>query len=202
MQGLVETVQDLQLDPNTSADMLRKMEQGHYSLRDMGEQLRMVVSMGPLGRVLDMLPGNMGSIFSSDADGALKMRRCLTVFDSMARGELDSDGKCFAQRSEGPSRIRRIARGSGSSVEQVEEALAMYRKFATIIKRMGPAFKQQMGGAGMGGMMQRMQSMMAGGSTNMQQMMQQMQAMTGGMLPNGSGGAMPGRRGHRQPRRK
>lgn len=201
MQGLVETVQDMQIDPNTSVDMLRKMEQGQYSLCDMGEHLRMVVSMGPLSRVMGMLPGNMGDLFSGDADGPLKMRRCLTVFDSMARGELDSDGKCFTQRSEGPSRIRRIARGSGVSVEQVEEVLAMYRRFAAIIKRMGPAFKQQMGGAGMGGMMQRMQSMMASGSGNMQEMMRQMQSMAGGMAPS-EFGAMAGRRGHRQPRRK
>ena len=57
--------------------------------------------------------------------------------------ELDSDGKCFVSE---PSRLTRVARGSGTSVRELEELLSQHRVFTQMAKKMG----------GKGGMIQQM----------------------------------------------
>ena len=128
----------------------------------------------------------------------------------MTDKELDSDGKILTEQ---PTRMTRIARGSGTSVREIEDLMTQHRMMAGMAKNMSKMKKQ--GGmpqnkAQMAAMQKRMQSggmpagpggmdlgsMMkalggGGGMPNMQQMMQQFGGMMGGM---GGGGAGRGAR--------
>ena len=112
----------------------------------------------------------------SDEDGQLKLKRMIYIFDSMTAKELDSDGKILISQ---PSRMVRIACGSGTSVRDVEELLTQHKIMASVAKSMGQQKKN----------MQRAQSMMQGG--NKQQQMAAMQKRLQSMGGAGRGG-MPG----------
>lgn len=106
--------------------------------------------------------------------GSMKLKRMMIICDSMTAKELDSDGKIFVEQ---PTRITRVARGSGTSVREVEELLSQTQMMAGMAKKMG-------------GNMKKMQAAqknpaMAG---QMQQMQQRLKAMQG----QGGGGGMPG----------
>jgi signal recognition particle subunit SRP54 len=216
IQGLIESVHDAQQRSSQNPEeMLKKLEKGTFSIRDMSEQLKMIMGMGPLSKMMSLIPGMPSDLLGGggDEDGSKKMRKCLTIFDSMTKNELDSDGKCFVVNkahqqasATAVSRIKRIAKGSGNAPSEVEEALAMYRKFAVAIKKMGPLMTGRKGAAAMGnnpmnnpGMLQRLQSMMPGG---MQEMMQAMQGQMGGMGGGQSGMPQLPKKGFRQTRRK
>lgn len=88
------------------------------------------------------------------------------ICDSMTEKELESDGKMFIDQ---PTRMTRIARGSGTSVREVEELLTQHKMMANMAKKMGGNMKNlnkmqgAMGGANqksqMAAMQRRMQSM-------------------------------------------
>ncbi|KAJ3273026.1 Signal recognition particle, partial [Borealophlyctis nickersoniae] len=131
--GLIETVQDMKLADNK--DMLKKLESGVFTLRDMQEWFNTIMSMGPLSKVMSMMPGMPQELAQmSDKEGSARLKKFMCVMDSMTDAELDSDGKMFAQQ---PSRIYRVAKGSGAMVREVEEMLGQYKKFAEMIKTMG-----------------------------------------------------------------
>ena len=221
LQGLLESVHDAQQrGAQNPEEMLKKLEKGVFTIGDMGEQLRMIVGMGPLSKVMSLLPGMPSDLLGggSEEEGGKRMRKCLTILDSMTKAELGSDGKCFlVNKSNQPasavaiSRMRRIAKGSGNSMSDVEETLTMYRKFAAAIKKMGPMMMGRKGAPSLGGnpminpgIAQRLQGMMPSG---MQEMVQAMQSQMGGMMGGGTGGGAGGmpqlpRKGFRQARRK
>ena len=82
------------------------------------------------------------------------------MMDAMTPAELDSDGKIFMDDSsklpEGQprppnARVLRVARGSGTSVNDVEQMLGQYVMMQTMFKRMGPAaLRQQQAAKGLG----------------------------------------------------
>ena len=91
-----------------------------------------------------MIPGLPQEILQgSDEEGALRMKRMIYITDSMTSGELDSDGTPFMElgRDGKPVgltwRVTRVARGSGTSVREVEELLCQYRMMANMAKQAG-----------------------------------------------------------------
>jgi signal recognition particle subunit SRP54 len=112
----------------------------------------------------------------SDEDGTDKLKRMIYIFDSMSAKELDSDGKILISQ---PSRMVRIACGSGTSVREIEEVLTQHKVMAGLAKNMGQNRKN----------MQRANAMMQGGNKA-----QQMAAMQKRMQAMGQGGGrgMPG----------
>ncbi len=114
-----------------------------------------------------------------DAEGSAKLKRMIYICDSMTMKELDSDGKMFVEQ---PTRMTRVARGSGTSVREVEELLTQHRTMAGMAKKV----KGNMAN------MQRAQSMMGGGNKQQQMraMQQKMQSM-GGAGKGGGAGGMP-----------
>ena len=136
LKGLVEKVQELKLDQNK--DLLKKLEQGTFTLRDMYEQFQNIMKMGPISQVMGMMPGIDGDMFKgSEAEIQKRFKRFLTTIESMTDEEMDSpDGKIFAGDT-GKSRMKRIARGSGTSVGEIQLLLMQYDKFSKMIKAMG-----------------------------------------------------------------
>ena len=53
-----------------------------------------------------------------DEEGSMKLKRMIYICDSMTTKELDSDGKMFIDQ---PTRMTRIAHGSGTSVREIED---------------------------------------------------------------------------------
>ncbi|EME81627.1 uncharacterized protein MYCFIDRAFT_71818 [Pseudocercospora fijiensis CIRAD86] len=193
MQGLVEHVQSLKLDQK---ETMKNITEGKFSVRDLRDQLQNIMKMGPLSKMAGMIPGlsnMMGQM--DDEEGGMKLKRMIYICDSMTAKELDSDGKMFVEQ---PTRITRVARGSGTSVREVEELLTQQRMMAGMAKKMkgnmGNLQKaQQMMGSGnkqqqMAAMQKRMQSMGQGGAGMGGMDMNSIMKMMGG---GGGGGGMP-----------
>ncbi|KAF6218859.1 hypothetical protein HO133_005402 [Letharia lupina] len=177
MQGLVEHVQALKLDQK---DTMKHLAEGVFTIRDLRDQLQNIMKMGPLSKMAGMIPG-LGQMMGGmdDEEGSMKMKRMIYVCDSMNNKELDSDGKLFVEQ---PARMTRVARGSGTSVREVEELLSQQKVMAGMAKKMG----------GMSKNMQKAQGQMGGGNRQQQMaaMQKRMQSLgQGGM--GGGGGGMP-----------
>lgn len=91
-----------------------------------------------------MIPGLPQDLLQgSDEEGSLKLKRMIYITDSMTAGELDSDGSLFMEMGKDGKpngltwRVTRIARGSGTSVREVEEMLCQYRMMANVAKSAG-----------------------------------------------------------------
>lgn len=207
IQGLVETVKDLKIDEK-GGDMIRKLEAGVFTLRDLYNQLEMIMQMGPISKVMGMMPGFNSDMFAgSEGEMTNKLRRCMTIMDSMTAAELDSDGKLFFTQ---PTRRSRISLGSGSRLEEVDMLLEQHKQFTQLVKKMGgnkglfkslsdasanpranpsnlARMNQQLSSMVPPGMMQQM-----GGLGGLQNMMRQFQESMGSMgadfmggMPNG-----------------
>ncbi|MCJ1392757.1 Signal recognition particle [Xylographa bjoerkii] len=176
MQGLVEHVQSLKLDQK---DTMKHIQEGIFTVRDLRDQLQNIMKMGPLSKMAGMIPG-LGQMMHGmdDNEGAEKMKRMIYICDSMNEAELDSDGKIFMAQ---PSRMTRVAGGSGTSVREVEDLLSQQRMMAGMAKKMGGMQKSMKGAQGAMGGGNRQQQMAA-----MQKRMQSLGAGAG--TPGGAGG--------------
>lgn len=215
ISGLIETVKDMKLEQNT--DMINRLQQGVFTLKDMRDQLQMIMGMGPLSRVMSMMPGLPSELVQmGDKEGTMTMKRFMCMFDSMTTMELESDGKLFKEQ---PTRITRVSKGSGTQYKEVEMLLLQCTKFAEMVKKIGGAkglLKKQSGNPGRRGnpnqmqqLQNSLQSMMPagmleqmGGMGGIQDMMQQftqggglgnLASMFGGAAPGMFGGAAPSR---------
>ncbi|KAJ9656615.1 Signal recognition particle [Neophaeococcomyces mojaviensis] len=215
MSGLIDHIQSITRDSAAMKETQKHLAEGIFTLRDMKEQITNIMKMGPLSKVAGMIPGLGGMMGGmSDADGTEKLKRMIYIYDSMTAKELESDGKILVEQ---PTRMTRIAHGSGTSVREVEELLTQHKVMAGIAKNMGqnkqnmqraqkmmqgPNSKQQaaamqkrlqsMGGAGrgmpgMGGDLSQMMQMMGQGGGGMPNMAQ-MQQMMSQMGGGGLGG--------------
>ncbi|KAI8324707.1 signal recognition particle 54 [Martensiomyces pterosporus] len=205
ISGLVETVQDLHLEKNE--DMMKNIAKGVFTLKDMRDQLSNILKMGPLSKIMGMMPGVSPEMMQGfDADESTRrLRSYMCIFDSMTEAELNSDGHVFDDEK----RMHRVARGSGVRPVEIQALLYQHRQFGQIVKKMGgpkgmlgkmnpnamqqmaknpgamnPNMLKQMGG--MGGMQKMIQQM--GGMSGVQNMMKQMMGGGGG----GGGGGMGG----------
>jgi len=127
------------------------MLEGQFTLKDMQRQMDAMNRMGPLGQVMDMIPGMGGGLMDQLPDDAMEMTQERMqgydiIMDSMTEAELEDP------RVVGASRLKRIARGSGKPEEQVRELLDQHRMMERAIKQF-----QGMGDGDMERMMQQMQ---------------------------------------------
>ncbi len=127
------------------------MLEGNFTLKDMQKQMDAMNRMGPLGQVMDMIPGLGGGLMDQLPDDAMdmtqdRMRDYDVIMDSMTDEELENPKVVSA------SRVKRIARGSGKPEESVRELLNQHRMMERAIKQF-----QGMGDGDMERMMQQMQ---------------------------------------------
>ena len=133
-----------------------KLEQkglGDFSLEDFRDQLRTIKKMGPLDQVLGMIPGFGAMKQLNQQRGevdAKQLDRVEAIINSMTKGERANHSVIDG------SRRKRIARGSGTSVEEVNRLLKQYVQMKKMLKAVGG-----MGGGRKG--RQRMMDMMKGG---------------------------------------
>lgn len=141
----MEHMQDMAIqNPDKQKEMAKKLEEGKLSIRDWREQIQNVMNMGPISKIASMIPGLPQDLLSgSDEEGSMRMKRMIFITDSMTAVELDSDGSPFLELGKDGKpaditwRVARVARGSGTSVREVEELLCQYRMMANMAKQAG-----------------------------------------------------------------
>lgn len=88
--------------------------------------------------VKGMIPGFSQDLMTKggEQESMARLKKLMTIMDSMNDGELDhQDGaKLFTKQ---PTRVTRIARGSGVTEREVKELVTQYTKFAAVVKKMG-----------------------------------------------------------------
>ena len=123
------------VDREEAAKVARKMEKGRFDLADMRMQLSQVTKMGGLGGMMGMLPG-VGKIKQQMAeakfDERIVMRQC-AIIDSMTPQERRNPQVIHA------SRRKRIAAGSGTTVQDVNKLLKQHRQMQDMMKKMKKA---------------------------------------------------------------
>ena len=135
IKGLFEKVQEV-VSKESQEKLAKNISKGIFSLRDMRDQYTSVMKMGPLDKVMNMIPG-MSNIMpeGSEKEASKKMKKYLCIMDSMTDGELDGKQKIDE------SRMKRIARGSGALLIEVQLLLAEYKNFQKIVGKMGGLVK-------------------------------------------------------------
>jgi signal recognition particle subunit SRP54 len=110
-----------------------RLTQGEFTLEDLAEQLRQVRRLGPIGKILDLLPGGIAGHGSGLEAGEAErnLTRVEAIVGSMTRLERRRPEVLNA------SRKRRVAAGSGSTVQDVNQVLRQYREMRRIFKQLG-----------------------------------------------------------------
>lgn len=127
--GLVEKVSE-EIDEREAQDTYEKMVMGTFTLEDMLAQLKMMRKLGPMKKVLGMMPGVGGMVKDLDIDER-QMNRLEALFTSMtAKERLHPEVLDMSRR-------RRIARGSGQEVGAVNGLLKRYKDMKKLMKQMG-----------------------------------------------------------------
>ncbi|MBB2202899.1 signal recognition particle protein [Gluconacetobacter tumulisoli] len=128
--GLVEKAADT-LDHEESEKIALKMMKGQFDLDDYAAQIRQIAKMGSLSGILDMLPG-MGKVKQALGDKDLDtsvLKRHQAIISSMTRAERKTPAIIKA------SRKKRIAAGSGTSVQDINRLLKQFDDMSTMMKR-------------------------------------------------------------------
>ncbi len=129
--GLVEKASET-IDQDEAEKLARKMAKGTFDLEDYASQLKQITKMGSLSGILGMLPG-IGRMKQQIEDANLDktmINRQVAIISSMTRKERRAPAIIKA------SRKKRIAAGSGTSVQDVNKLLKTYDDMATMMKRM------------------------------------------------------------------
>ena len=126
--GLVEKAQSAISEKEAQASF-EKMVLGDFTLEDMLGQLRMIRKLGPLKKVLGMMPGLGSQVGALDIDDK-QMNRLEALFTSMTpRERLQPDVLDMSRR-------RRVARGSGQDVSAVNDLLKRHREMKLLMKQL------------------------------------------------------------------
>ena len=129
IESLVAKVKDAEVQV-TEKDV-NAMLSGKFTLADMYQQFQAVRSMGPLQKVLSMVPGMGYKIPEADLDVAEeRMDRWKYIIDSMSPEERETPKMINA------SRVRRIARGSGTEEREVRELIKQYNAMRKMLRQL------------------------------------------------------------------
>ena len=144
--SLVEKAQET-IDMEEAEKLQKKMASNACTLQDMLEQLQRVKKMGPMQSLMEMIPGLAGQISEQDIDtSGMKVQEAIIL--SMTKKERAN------HLIIGPSRRKRIAKGSGTSVAEVNRLIKQFEKTRLAMKKvsrnkgMQNRMMQQFGGMG------------------------------------------------------
>jgi len=129
--GLIEKAEQ-HVDREKAEEMVRKLRRSEFTLDDYKEQLGQVRKMGSLDQVLSMIPGIGSKAKDVDTEaGEKEMRRHVAIIDSMTLVERREPSVING------SRRKRIAKGSGTTVEDVNRLLKQYVQARKMMKQFG-----------------------------------------------------------------
>jgi signal recognition particle subunit SRP54 len=127
---LIERVEQ-NVDREKAEQLARRLRRSEFTLEDYRDQIVQLRKMGPLEQVISMIPG-LGAVKGVDAEsGEREMRRVVAIVDSMTPLERRDPSLLNG------SRRKRIARGSGTSVEEVNRMLRQFVQARKLMKTLG-----------------------------------------------------------------
>ncbi|MDH7485013.1 MAG: signal recognition particle protein [Anaerolineae bacterium] len=131
MLSLIERA-EATMDQKKAEAVGRRIIKGEFDLEDFLGQLQEVRKMGPLSQLLDMIPGmsRLGEQIAPEVTDQ-QMKRVEAIINSMTVEERRHPEILNA------SRKRRIARGSGTSVQEVNQLLSQFRQMQRLMKQLG-----------------------------------------------------------------
>ncbi len=150
--GLVERAGET-LDEEEAEKLARKMMRGAFDLDDYAKQLKQISKMGSLSGILGMLPG-IGKMKAQIEDANLDqgiLKRQAAIISSMTMKERRTPDVIKA------SRKKRIAAGSGTSVQEINRLLKQFDDMSTMMKRMNKLGQKGLMRQGMGALMPKQQ---------------------------------------------
>ncbi|MEE4120873.1 MAG: signal recognition particle protein [Paracoccaceae bacterium] len=181
--SLVEKAQET-IEAEQAERMMKRFQKGQFNMNDLKMQLDQMLKMGGMEGMMGMLPGakKMGAQMTEAGIDDSMLRRQIALINSMTRKERANPQILQA------SRKKRIAKGAGLEVQELNRLLKMHRQMSDMMKKMGKKgmLKQMMGGMfGKGG---------GGGQPDMAALEAAAQAQAAKMPKGmgGFGGAMPG----------
>ena len=133
--SLVEKAQET-IDEEEAAKLQQKMASASFTLEDYLESFARMRKMGSVESLLEMIPGAKGNISEDDIDEG-EMKREEAIILSMTRQERHN------HRIIGPSRKKRIAKGSGTSVFEVNRLIKKFEKMRLMMKKVAKNKKYQ-----------------------------------------------------------
>lgn len=138
LSGLVSTINEA-MPLDKQPELLNRLSKGCFTLRDMYEQLQYVTKMGSLQKVMSMIPGMGNNALPAgyEKQGVQRIKRFMTIMDSMTDDELDCKKNALLEKE--PMRILRVARGSGTHPYYVDELLQEHKRFEKMVGKMGKA---------------------------------------------------------------
>lgn len=126
--SLVEKAQQA-IDQKEAEELRYKIESASFTLADFLEQFQRMRKLGSLQSIVEMIPGLSGQLKDQDLDEK-ELKHQEAIILSMTQGERQN------YRIIGPSRRKRIARGSGTSVFEVNQLLKRFEKTRLMMKKM------------------------------------------------------------------
>lgn len=126
--SLVEKAQE-QFDEKEAERIQKKVEKNTFDLQDYLDQLEMVNKMGSADKLIEMIPGAKGNISEEDLH-LEELEREKAIIRSMTKFEKGN------YKIIGPSRRKRIAKGSGTSVADVNRLLKKFEKSRLLMRKM------------------------------------------------------------------
>ncbi len=132
-------------DKKAALELERKLRKEEFTLEDFRDQLKQIRKMGPLDQLVDMLP-KVGPLQNMPKDAQVdekKLKQVEAIINSMTNEERRDhnviDGK----------RRKRIAKGSGTTVQDVNQVVKQYLQMRTMMKQYGAlASRAKMKGLG------------------------------------------------------
>ncbi|MFT5869507.1 MAG: signal recognition particle subunit SRP54 [Paracoccaceae bacterium] len=186
--ALVEKAQ-ITLEAEQAERMMRRFQKGQFNMNDLKSQMEQMLKMGGMEGMMSMMPG-MGKMAkqvekSGFDDSVIKHQ--IALIDSMTKKERANPALLQA------SRKKRIAKGAGQDVSELNKLLKMHRQMADMMKKMGKGGMLKQAMKGMMGKGATPQDMAAGMDPQaMEAAAKQLgRGMPGGGLPGLGGAGLP-----------
>lgn len=136
--SLVERVQE-QVDTKQAEEMAQKLRRADFTFEDFLQQMQQIKKMGSLGDLMKMIPG-VGSKMKNIQMDDSALGRTEAIILSMTREERNTPNIING------SRRLRIAKGSGTSVQAVNQLLNQFQQMRKMMKRMSGKGRRGMQG--------------------------------------------------------
>lgn len=129
--GLIERAEET-IDEETARQQTERLLSGEFTLEDFSKQISQVMKMGPIGKLMGMLPGEFGKMSQSvdPQEAEKRVRKTQAVIQSMTPAERQNPKILNA------SRRKRIAAGSGTQVYDVNQLVKQYRDMQKLFKQL------------------------------------------------------------------
>jgi signal recognition particle subunit SRP54 len=141
--GLIEKAQK-NIDEKQAREMERKLRENDFTLADFRDQLQQIRKMGSMEQLMGMLP-KIGPFAKIPKDAQLdekQLKSTEAIINSMTAAERANDNIIDGKRR------KRIARGSGTTVQEVNQVLKQYSDMRRMMKQYGSMAKMKMRGLG------------------------------------------------------